>query len=85
MADQPRAVDDGGEPAAYYAYFMIRLERRDGHDRADTAGVVERLGNGEKRRFSGAHELLALLAAWSDPPAPSPNMSRGLTRGKPTG
>lgn len=48
-----------------FDYFMIRLTRSDLEpDRV--AGLVERLGSGEKRRFETGEQLLALVGRWAD-------------------
>jgi hypothetical protein len=59
-----------------YAYFMIRV-RRNGQDAppAAIAGIIERLGSGEKQEFDGGDELLRLVAGWSDG---SPNLRSGM-------
>jgi hypothetical protein len=46
-------------------YFVIRVTRQPGRP-AQLAGVVERLGSGEKRWFAGGNELLWVMTAWSD-------------------
>ncbi len=62
-----------------FAYFMVRLQRpAAGGDRA-LAGVVERLGTGEKRTFASAAELSDLLELWS-PAADEPASSEPATR-----
>ncbi len=48
-----------------FAYFMVRLQRPAPGGAAALAGVVERLGTGEKRSFASAAELSALLDLWS--------------------
>jgi hypothetical protein len=46
---------------------MIRVRDDDREVLADAplAGVVERLGTGEKRPFASADELLQLVATWT--------------------
>jgi hypothetical protein len=48
-----------------FDYFMVRVTRT-GND-AVLAGLIERLGTGEKRTFGSEQQLLDLLASWSDP------------------
>lgn len=56
-----------------FDYFMVRVTRTE--ESAQLAGLVERLGTGEKRSFSTGEQLLGLVAAWAGPesnlPAPS--------------
>ena len=52
-----------------FRYFMLRL--RVGPEPATTsahivAGVVERLGSGERRDFSSAEELMRVMSTWTD-------------------
>ena len=46
-----------------FDYFMVRVTRTE--DAAQLAGLVERLGTGEKRSFSSGQQLLGLVAEWS--------------------
>jgi hypothetical protein len=46
-----------------FDYFMIRVTRT--KDAAQLAGLVERLGTGEKRSFSTGQRLLGLVAEWA--------------------
>lgn len=46
-----------------FDYFMVRVTRT--ADEEPLAGLVERLGTGEKRSFSTGQQLLGLVAAWS--------------------
>jgi hypothetical protein len=46
-----------------FDYFMIRVTRTE--DAAQLAGLVERLGTGEKRTFNTGQQLLGLVAEWS--------------------
>ncbi len=48
-----------------FAYFMVRLQRPAAGGDTTLAGVVERLGTGEKREFASAAELYDLLELWS--------------------
>ena len=53
------------------AYFVIRIRRNNNDPAATLAGTLERLGSGRTHQFSGATELLQLLAAGaSDAPRP---------------
>jgi len=59
-----------------FAYFMVRLQRPAA---GGLAGMVERLGTGEKRAFASAAELSQLLDLWSptaDPRPPSEPCTR---------
>jgi hypothetical protein len=61
-----------------FSYYMIRIRHSPTEDRPDPlAGVVERLGSGEKQHFGDGDELLRLLSGWVEGP---PNM-RPLTKG----
>jgi hypothetical protein len=57
---------------------MIRLHADQTTDGSATeptlAGIVERIGSGEKRNFTDAAELFRHMAHWSDG---APNMSGG--------
>lgn len=48
-----------------FDYFMVRITRTE--EPARLAGLVERLGTGEKRSFSTGEQLLGLVAGWADP------------------
>ena len=65
-----------------FQYFMVRV-RHDSTAPASDAGntlngIVEQLGSGEKRAFTGPPELVELLKAWPDGPA---NNTPGLSPG----
>jgi hypothetical protein len=47
-----------------FDYFMVRVTRTE--DAAQLAGLVERLGTGEKRSFSTGQQLLGLVAEWAN-------------------
>ncbi len=47
-----------------FDYFVIRL-RRSAAEPGVIAGLVERLGSGEKRAFTTAEHLVALVAGWT--------------------
>ena len=61
-----------GRESNGFSYFMIRVhhEAGEGAGRAEVAGVVERLGTGEKRAFASGQELVDLVGGW--PPAQAP-------------
>ena len=60
-----------------FSYYMIRI-RHAVEDRTDAlAGVVERLGSGQKQSFAGGEELLRLLGRWIDGHANMPPVIRG--------
>jgi hypothetical protein len=58
MARQP---DNGGAPERF-EYFMLRLTRSAYYPER-LAGLVERLGSGEKRSFDTGEELLRLVGS----------------------
>ena len=58
-------ADAGEETGEHFSYFMIRIHRRRAGVAEGLSGVAERLGSGRKRAFTGAAELLDLLAEWS--------------------
>jgi len=60
-----RPADAGEETGEHFTYFMIRIHRRRAGAAEGPSGVIERLGSGRKRAFTGAAELLDLLAEWS--------------------
>ena len=65
-----------------FSYYMIRI-RHAVEDRTDAlAGVVERLGSGQKQDFAGGEELLRLLGRWIDG---RPNMPPVIGGGKTSG
>ena len=54
-----------GRPAPEsFAYFTVRLRHTDGVEDEPLAGLIERLGTGEKRTFEDARELVELLRLW---------------------
>jgi hypothetical protein len=59
MACQPDS--NGGVPERF-EYFRLRLTRS-GQYPERLAGLVERLGSGEKRSFDSAEELLRLIGS----------------------
>ncbi len=46
-----------------FEYFMIRLTRSD-KDPERVAGLVERLGSGEKRSFETGDQLVRMVGGW---------------------
>ena len=48
-----------------FDYFVIRVSRSAAHPER-VAGLVERLGSGEKRVFETAEHLAALVSGWTD-------------------
>jgi hypothetical protein len=63
-----------------FDYFMVRITRTE--EPAQLAGLVERLGTGEKRSFSTGEQLLGLVAAWA---GPDPNLPAPMGAGNPGG
>jgi hypothetical protein len=58
---------DGSERMDQFSYYMIRIRHSSAEDRRDPlAGVVERLGAGEKQNFADGAELLRLLSGWAE-------------------
>lgn len=49
-----------GTPSERFEYFMIRVTRSD-KDPERVAGLVERLGSGEKRSFETGDQLLRMV------------------------
>ena len=64
-----------------YHYYMIRIQRAPAQSQPEPplAGVVERLGSGEKQSFGDGTELLRMLNDWTDS---APNMRPDATGGK---
>ena len=58
---QPDA--DHAPTSERFEYFMVRLTRSE-KDPERVAGLVERLGSGEKRRFETGDELLQMVGGW---------------------
>ncbi len=56
------------EPGIGFEYFVVRLSRS-GTEPGRVAGLIERLGSGEKRRFNTGEHLLRLVTFWSEPEA----------------
>ena len=52
--------DDPGTTSERFEYFMIRVTRSD-HQPERVAGLVERLGSGEKRTFETGEQLLQMV------------------------
>jgi hypothetical protein len=49
--------------AQLFDYFMVRVTRTE--DATQLAGLIERLGTGEKRNFTTGQQLIGLVAEWS--------------------
>ena len=48
-----------------FSYYMVRVRHSSTENPPESlAGVVERLGSGEKQRFADGEELLRLLSGW---------------------
>jgi len=62
MSPHPPA-EDQGTTSERFEYFMIRLTRSD-KDPERLAGLVERLGSGEKRSFETGDQLLRMVGGW---------------------
>ncbi len=59
----PAEPENPIDPTGQFEYFMLRVFRAEEYPQS-IAGLVERLGTGEKRRFETAGELLALVTRW---------------------
>lgn len=46
-------------------YFMVRIRRSAGDPPGEFAGIVERLGTGEKRAIRNSGELAQVVEEWS--------------------
>jgi len=46
-------------------YFMVKIRRSASHPSGEFAGVVERLGSGEKREFKNCDELARVVDEWT--------------------
>lgn len=57
---------DGDDGTERFDYFMIRLSRSD-REPDRVAGLVERLGSGEKRSFETGEQLVLLVGGWAMP------------------
>lgn len=55
--------EDHGTTSERFEYFMIRV-RRSNQDPERVAGLVERLGSGEKRSFETGDQLLRMVGGW---------------------
>jgi hypothetical protein len=62
MSIQP----DGDDGTERFDYFMVRLSRSDRVPNR-VAGLVERLGSGEKRSFETGEQLVRLVGGWATP------------------
>jgi hypothetical protein len=62
MSNEPDV--ENGKPERF-DYFMVRLSRSAAEpDRL--AGLIERLGSGEKRSFETGEQLVRLVGAWGE-------------------
>lgn len=59
---QPSNVEDG--TLERFDYFMVRLCRT-AREPNRMAGLVERLGSGEKRSFDTGEQLVRLVGGWA--------------------
>jgi hypothetical protein len=59
----PHPPESQGTTPERFEYFMIRLTRSD-KDPERVAGLVERLGSGEKRSFETGDQLLRMVGGW---------------------
>ncbi len=60
----PHQPDEGpGTTSERFEYFMVRLTRSD-QEPERVAGLVERLGSGEKRSFETGDQLLRMVGGW---------------------
>jgi hypothetical protein len=64
-------TDTSGSPleegSERFLYFMIRIHVPAEDGAGSPSGIIERLGSGQKRRFVGAGELLAVLTGQATP------------------
>jgi hypothetical protein len=61
----PHPPDMEGTTSPRFEYFMIRLTRSE-QEPERVAGLVERLGSGEKRSFETGDQLLQMVGGWFD-------------------
>jgi hypothetical protein len=60
----PHLPDQDSETTSErFEYFMVRLTRSD-KDPERVAGLVERIGSGEKRSFETGDQLLRMVGGW---------------------
>jgi len=52
------------DPIPTFDYFVVRLNRTDPNPNR-IAGLVERLGSGEKKPFDTAEHLTRLISSWT--------------------
>ena len=62
MSHEPD-VEEGR--AERFDYFMVRLSRST-REPQRLAGLIERLGSGEKRSFETGEQLVRLVGAWGE-------------------
>lgn len=61
----PRAGEGAAAPGPR-AHYMIRVDHVPREEPNAVAGVIERLGTGEKQRFASAAELVHLVTDWPE-------------------
>ena len=84
--DTARSGHASGGGGGGYLHFAVRVTCPVLGGPAGVAGLVERLGTGEKQPFENGDELLRLMCAWSaerfemrpppQPPPPEPGATR---------
>jgi hypothetical protein len=57
---------DGDDGTERFDYLMVRLSRSD-REPNRVAGLVERLGSGDKRSFETGEQLVGLVGGWATP------------------
>jgi hypothetical protein len=55
--------EGGGTTSDRFEYFMVRVTRSE-KDPGRVAGLVERIGSGEKRSFETGDQLLRMVGGW---------------------
>ena len=56
--------DRTSSPDVRFGYFTVQVRVERSADSVELTGVVEELGTGEKRAFTGERELAQVVAAW---------------------
>ena len=59
----PYQPDEDHGTSDRFEYFMVRVTRSD-KDPERVAGLVERIGSGEKRSFETGDQLLRMVGGW---------------------
>ena len=62
---QPEPPESPPEAAHRVGYYMVKVRRSVVDPIGGLAGVVERLGSGEKRKFRSCDELARVVDEWS--------------------